>query len=115
MGDHESRCPDPDPTDLFAWQGGTVVLFAEWSAGRWTLARGWRQGDRLSDVRRWSFASPRLLAGQVRRLAHEATDEPTVARAAGAWALAWAESALASATADWPLLTEPVTEPPAVG
>ena len=81
--------PDSPPADLFAWSGGGVVLLGERSADRWVVARGWRQDDRLSDVRRWSFAEPRAFAGQVRRLAHEATEDHSAGRAAGAAALAW--------------------------
>ena len=77
---------------LFAWSGGGIVLLAERAEERWVVARGWRQGDRLSDVRRWSFADPRAFAGQVRRLAREATGDPTGARDIGDAALAWTAS-----------------------
>ena len=119
MGDPEGRCSNPHAhrppgaTELFAWRGGTIVLLAERVAGRWVVARGWRQGDRLTDVRRWSFVSPRLLAGQVRRLAHEATGDATDARAAGSAALAWAEAAGPAAEAEPPATGLDVEPPPA--
>ena len=117
MGDNEGRCSDPHahlpPAELFAWRAGAVVLFAERVAGRWVVARGWSQGDRLTDVRRWSFASPRLLAGQVRRLAHEATGDAISARAAGSAALTWAESAGPAADAEPPASGLEVEPPPA--
>ena len=121
MADHEGRCPDPHAhrppaaAELFAWRGGPVVLLVERAAGRWVVARGWRQGDCLTDVRRWSFASPRLLAGQVRRLAHEATGDATNARAAGSAALAWAEAAGPPDDADAPHAPGLGVEPPTAG
>ena len=94
MTDHRGSSSHPAAaSDLFAWSGGGIVLLAERAEERWVVARGWRQGDRLSDVRRWSFAHPRAFAGQVRRLACEATGDPTGARDLGDAALAWAESA----------------------
>ena len=77
---------------LFAWSGGGIVLLGERDAGRWILARGWRQCDRLSDVRRWFFGDPRAFAGQVRRLVRDATADPTTAAAAHGAALAWVGS-----------------------
>ena len=78
--------------DLFVWSGGGIVLLAERAGERWVVARGWRRDDRLTDVRRWSFADPRALAGQVRRLAREATGDASIAHAAWAAALAWADA-----------------------
>lgn len=75
--------------DLFAWKGGRIVLLGERDRDRWVLARGWQSGDRLSDVRRWSFADSRRFAGQVRRLADEATGDHRLAANAGADARAW--------------------------
>ena len=75
---------------IFAWRGDEVVLFAERSGDAWVLARGWSFGDRLTDVRRWSFGTAAGLAGQVRRLAREATGNQTIAAEAAAAALAWA-------------------------
>ncbi len=79
-------------TDLFAWSGGEIVLFAERSADRWIVARGWRHGDRLEHVRRWSFADPIRFAGQIRRLVREATHDTTEASGAFHDALNWAQS-----------------------
>lgn len=78
--------------DLFAWSGGQIVLFAEQSGDHWIVARGWRHGDRLEHVRRWSFADPARFAGQIRRLVREATDD--AAQASGLYhdALTWAQS-----------------------
>jgi hypothetical protein len=75
---------------LFAWRGDEVVLFAERNGDDWILARGWTFGDRLVDVRRWTFRTPESLAGQVRRLAREATGNQTIAAAAATAALEWA-------------------------
>ena len=77
--------------DLLAWAGGGVVLLGERAIDRWIVARAWREDDRLSDVRRWSFAEPRGFAGQFRRLCLEATNDPATARAIGVAALAWTE------------------------
>ena len=75
---------------IFAWRGDEVVLFAERNQDAWILARGWKFGDRLTNVRRWTFGSATALAGQVRRLAREATGNQTLAAEAAAAALAWA-------------------------
>lgn len=77
--------------DLFAWGGGGIVLLGERVDARWVLARGWREGDRLDDVRRWSFADRRAFAGQVRRLVRDATGDTACAVATASAALAWAE------------------------
>jgi hypothetical protein len=99
---HPSQLPGPTGEALaagalFAWSGGGIVLFAERLGERWVLARGWREADRLAHVRRWSFAEPRALAGQVRRLADEATGDRAlavrVAAAAAAWTAAHGPSA----------------------
>ena len=82
---------DPAAVPLFAWRGDEVVLFAEQAEGRWIVARGWLHGDRLVDVRRWFFPTPGALAGQIRRLAREATGNQTLAAGVAAAALAWAE------------------------
>ena len=84
------HCAPAGTSDLFTWSGGGIVLLAERAGERWVVARGWRRDDRLTDVRRWSFAESSALAGQVRRLAQEATGEASAARDAGAAALAWA-------------------------
>jgi hypothetical protein len=77
---------------LYLWRGGGIVLFGEHEAGRWVLARGWLEGDRLEHVRRWSFAQPIPFSGQVRRLVMEASHDLTLARAEGLRALAWTEA-----------------------
>lgn len=84
-----SRVAAP-PSPLFAWSGGGIVLLGERRADRWVVARGWRDGDRLSDVRRWSFAEPRAFAGQVRRLVRDATADRAVGSKVADEALAWA-------------------------
>lgn len=61
--------------DLFSWGDRRIVLFVERSQGAWALSRGWRSGDRLVDVRRWNFDSPRRVVGQMRRLVLEATND----------------------------------------
>src|SRR4051812_37069725 len=58
---------------LFAWRGAGIVLLAERDGANWVLARGWQSGDRLTEVRRWSFADTTRFVGQVRRLVLEAT------------------------------------------
>jgi hypothetical protein len=79
---------DVEPA-LFAWRGGEIVLFGERTDDRWRLARGWRSADRLTDVRRWSFATPERFVAQVRRLAWEAVLDPSRAAAAAAAAADW--------------------------
>ena len=66
---------DERSADLFSWGDRRIVLFVERSQGTWALSRGWRSGDRLVDVRRWYFDSPRRVVGQMRRLVFEATDD----------------------------------------
>lgn len=77
---------------LFAWRGGDVLLLGERTGEHWVVARGWRHADRLSDVRRWFFADRRAFAGQIRRLARDATGDATAAQRAGSAAAAWAET-----------------------
>lgn len=77
---------------LFAWRGDEVVLLAEYTPATFVLARGWAYGDRLVDVRRWSFPAAAALAGQVRRLAREATGNQRIAADAATVALAWARA-----------------------
>lgn len=96
--DHErERRPTSELTAsgerLFAWSGGGIVLIGDYAAGRWTLARGWRRADALTDVRRWAFTTPRSFAGQVRRLVLEACADPRTADGESGSALAWAEGA----------------------
>jgi hypothetical protein len=75
---------------IFAWRGDEVVLLAEHTPEAFVLARGWAYGDRLVDIRRWSFSDATGLAGQVRRLAREATGNYHIAADAAGAALAWA-------------------------
>jgi len=81
-----------DAAPLFMWRGAGIVLFGAYEEGRWVLARGWLAGDRLEHVRRWSFAQPIPVSGQVRRLVMEAQADFTSAREEGFRALSWAES-----------------------
>lgn len=78
--------------ELFAWRGGQIVLFGERSDARWVLARGWPEGDRLADVRRWRFDSRDRFVAQVYRLVRDATgqlaDAAHARDAASLWALA---------------------------
>jgi hypothetical protein len=74
---------------LFAWRGGEIVLFGEQADDRWYLARGWRSADRLTDVRRWSFANAERFVTQVRRLVWEAAPDPARADHAAAAAADW--------------------------
>ena len=78
--------------DLFAWQGGRVVILVEPNlfGSRWYVVRGWRSGDRLTDIRRWSFAAARPMAGQIRRLVEEATGDTALAAQTSTAAAAWA-------------------------
>ena len=77
---------------LFAWRGDEVVLLAEHTPAAFVLARGWAYGDRLVDIRRWSFPAAAALAGQVRRLAREATGNQRIAAEAATAALVWAHA-----------------------
>ena len=79
-------------TSLYLWRGAEIVLLGERENGRWVLARGWLEGDRLESVRRWSFAESLLFSRQVRRLVMEACGDVTRARREGLRALAWTES-----------------------
>jgi hypothetical protein len=77
---------------LFMWRGDGIVLIGTHDHGRWVLARGWLQGDRLEHVRRWSFAQPIPFSRQVRRLITDANGNGALARDEGLRALAWAEA-----------------------
>jgi len=74
---------------LFAWQGGRILLLGQRTAGCWIVARAWRDQDRLTDVRRWSFANPDTFSRQIGRLAREEIGAGAVADLPAA-ALAWA-------------------------
>jgi hypothetical protein len=80
------------PAALFMWRGAGIVLIGERENERWVLARGWLHGDRLENIRRWSFAQPIPFSGQVRRLIMDACGDFAHARAEGLRALDWAES-----------------------
>jgi hypothetical protein len=88
----EPRIQAPDAVTLFGWTGAGIVLFGEQDGQRWVVARAWRNGDALTDVRRWSFASSPLFTRQVRRLVLEATGDASAARAAGMDAQRWADA-----------------------
>ena len=76
-----------DSAGLFVWRAGETVLIGAREADRWVLARGWREGDRLTDVRRWRFVAPELFCRQVGRLVADAGVRDHDARdAARAWA-----------------------------
>jgi|GEM_PF-6354751 len=64
-----------DGPDLIAWRGhGVVILaFPESHPARWVVARGWRRGDVLTDVRRWVYPTRLAASHQVRRLVGDAT------------------------------------------
>jgi hypothetical protein len=85
----EPRHEEHDVAELFGWTGGGIVLFGERDGERWIVARAWRKGDALTDVRRWSFAAPALFVRQVRRLVLEATNDATAAKAVGSDAERW--------------------------
>ena len=89
MGSELERGTD-EREAIFTWRGGGVVLIAERSDSAWVVARGWLHGDQLTDIRRWSFSSSQLLAGQIRRLVREATRNHLDADAAVAEIVAWA-------------------------
>jgi hypothetical protein len=74
---------------LFAWRGREILLFGERTTDRWIVARGWRAPDRLTDVRRWTFADPAAFARQIGRLVHDATDDRAAATLARAAAADW--------------------------
>ncbi len=74
---------------LFAWRGGEIVLLGEQDGDRWYLSRGWKCGDRLTDVRRWSFANSARFVTQVRRLVWDVAPDPFRANQAAAAAADW--------------------------
>jgi hypothetical protein len=83
---------DSDPNGLFTWQSKRVVIFVERGTAVWTLSRGWRSGDRLVDVRRWQFDSPRRAVGQMRRLVLDDSDDRELADRIAEELRAWLDS-----------------------
>jgi hypothetical protein len=78
---------DVEPA-LFLQRAGRTVLMGYRESGCWVLARGWRRGDRFTDIRCWRFRSPDQFVVQVGRLVREegAPDLPGDAvTAAGQW------------------------------
>lgn len=80
-----------EPHGLFRWSNGRVVLFVERDGAAWVVARGWQEGDSLSDIRRWRFDDPRRAIGQIRRLVREATGDIALADAEAERLRAWLE------------------------
>ena len=76
---------------LFGWRGDGIVLIGEQDNACWVLARGWRTGDRLTDVRRWCFDDTARFVAQVRRLVADATGDVTRAVTAAAAAADWVQ------------------------
>jgi len=74
---------------LFTWSDGRAVLIAERTPEGVTLARAWRSGDGLRDVRRWRFVEPKRFAGQIRRLVRDATGSDATGLAVAAQAATW--------------------------
>ncbi len=66
-----------------------MVLLGERDGDAWVLARAWKDGDRLTDVRRWRFSRADRFCVQVERLMADlgaARDWRAEARAAAsAW------------------------------
>ena len=64
----ETESPTPGLASLFRWQAEDMVLIGERDGDLWVLARAWKVGDRLTDVRRWRFAVADRFCLQVERL-----------------------------------------------
>lgn len=77
---------------LFLQQAGRTVLIGYREDERWVLARGWRKGDRFTDIRCWRFQSHVQFIAQVGRLAREA-DAGAAGEAVGS-AESWVHQAL---------------------
>ena len=93
MGDQPRAGGSTGRDAIYRWQcpcQTPPVLLAERAGDHWVIARGWRTGDALRDVRCWTFASPRTFAGQVRRLIADATGDHRHAAEMSAAALTWA-------------------------
>ena len=76
-------------TPIFLWRGATIVLIGTRERDRFVLARGWLREDRMTDVRRWSFADELRFSVQVRRLVAEAGFDAAQAVAEAKRALDW--------------------------
>ena len=88
--------PSDDASTLFLQRAGRTVLIGYREPGEpgcWVLARGWRRGDRFTDVRCWRFRSPDRFVAQVGRLMRE-EGAPDPARDAVTAAGHWASQAL---------------------
>jgi hypothetical protein len=98
--------------ELFGWRNDLIVLLAEREGANFVLARGWMESDRLTDVRRWTFHDPRLLAAQVLRLVREATGREPEAYLARDSALLWALTPVidSSSMVDLPPASDPRSE-----
>lgn len=90
----------PTRSELFTWSNGQIVLIVEREENGWIVARGWRNGDRLDHVRRWSFVTSRRVVGQVRRLVREASGDPAAADAAADDLVRWFGDDTASLAAE---------------
>jgi len=77
-----------DESPLFLQRAGRTMLIGYREQEQWVLARGWRTGDRFTDIRHWRFDAPSRFVAQVNRLVREAdTAAPTndAALAAERW------------------------------
>lgn len=77
---------------LFLQRAGRTVLIGYREDGRWVLARGWRKGDRFTDIRCWRFQSHVQFIAQVGRLVREG-DAAVTGEAVGS-AESWVHQAL---------------------
>jgi hypothetical protein len=92
----DSITPEASPetaAPIFLWRGAAIVLLGTREGERFILARGWLREDRLTDVRRWSFADQLRFSVQVRRLVAEAGLDAAQAAAEAKRAFAWTMSA----------------------
>ena len=94
-----ARFPSPLPAGpdlpLYLQRAGRTLLIGYREEGRWVLARGWRRGDRFTDIRCWRFDLPGRFIAQVGRLVSEEAgpgDGAIAARQAGDWVVAVEES-----------------------
>lgn len=88
----DSIAPDAfleSTASIFLWRGATIVLLGNREGDRFVLARGWLEEDRLTNVRRWSFADQLRFSVQVRRLVAEAGCDQSQAGAEAKRAFDW--------------------------